>query len=82
MQRDDGTFYYADPKLKDNPYNIDVIGFTGNDPDFINEFINTYADRDQGFEATLLNKLMGVYEDLQWSFPSLNEKVNRFFKFG
>ena len=68
-------------QLKDNPYRIDVIGFTGNDPEFITEFMDKYADRDQGFEATLMNKLVGIYEDLGWHFPSLNEKVNKFFKF-
>ena len=68
-------------QLKENPYKIDVIGFTGNDPDFINELINKFADREEGFESTLLNKLKSIYEDLGWSFPSLNEKVNKFFKF-
>ena len=69
-------------QLKDNPYRIDVIGFTGNDPDFINQFINQYADRDEGFEATLMNKLVGIYEDIGWDFPSMHEKAGKFFKFG
>ena len=68
-------------QLKTNPYNIDVIGFTGNDPDFINNLIAEFADREEGFESTLLNKLKSIYEDLGWDFPSLNEKVNKFFKF-
>jgi DNA polymerase elongation subunit (family B) len=68
-------------QLKANPYNIDVIGFTGNDPDFINKFIDEFADREEGFESSLLNKLKGIYEDLGWSFPSLNDKVNKFFRF-
>jgi DNA polymerase elongation subunit (family B) len=68
-------------QLKTNPYNIDVIGFTGNDPDFINKFIDEFADREEGFESSLLNKLKGIYEDLGWSFPSLNDKVNKFFRF-
>ena len=67
--------------LKTNPYGIDVIGFTGNDPDFINKLIDEFADREEGFESTLLNKLKGIYEDLGWNFPSLNDKVNKFFKF-
>ena len=68
-------------QLKTNPYNIDVIGFTGNDPDFINKLIDEFADREEGFESTLLNKLKSIYEDLGWAFPSLNDKVNKFFKF-
>jgi DNA polymerase elongation subunit (family B) len=69
-------------QLKDNPYRIDVIGFTGKDPDFIEQFIDQYADRDEGFEATLMNKLVGIYEDLGWDFPSMHEKASKFFKFG
>jgi DNA polymerase elongation subunit (family B) len=68
-------------QLKENPYKIDVIGFTGNDPEFITELIDKFADREEGFESALLNKLKSIYEDLGWHFPSLNEKVNKFFKF-
>ena len=71
--------YYV--QLKDNPYKIEVIGFTGNDPEFINEFILKFIDKDAGFNSTLLNKLQGIYEDLKWSFPSLNAYVNKFFSF-
>jgi DNA polymerase elongation subunit (family B) len=68
-------------QLKENPYKIDVIGFTGNDPEFITDLIDKFADREEGFESALLNKLKSIYEDLGWHFPSLNEKVNKFFKF-
>ena len=68
-------------QLKDNPFRIDVIGLTGNDPEFINEFIDKYADREQGFESSLMNKLVGIYEDLGWAFPSMHEKAGKFFKF-
>ena len=68
-------------QLKDNPYRIDVIGFTGNDPEFITEFMDKYADREQGFETSLMNKLVGIYEDLGWVFPSMHEKAGKFFKF-
>jgi DNA polymerase elongation subunit (family B) len=68
-------------QLKENPYKIDVIGFTGNDPEFVTDLIDKFADREEGFESTLLNKLKSIYEDLGWHFPSLNEKVNKFFKF-
>ena len=68
--------------LKPNPYNIDVIGFTGyDDPEFITEFIDKYVDREDAFNSVLLNKLTGVYEDLGWDFPVLNAKINKFFKF-
>jgi DNA polymerase elongation subunit (family B) len=67
--------------LKTNPYQIDVIGFTGDDPDFINKLITEYGDKEEGFNSTLLNKLQGIYEDIGWEFPSLNKKVGRFFKF-
>lgn len=67
--------------LKDNPYNIEVIGYANNNPEFINEFIEQYADRDQGFESILQNKLMSIYEDLKWEWLPLNEKVHKFFKF-
>jgi DNA polymerase elongation subunit (family B) len=71
--------YYI--QLKDNPYKIEVLGFTGNDPEFINEFITKFIDKEEGFNSTLLNKLQGIYEDLKWSFPSLNAYVNKFFSF-
>jgi hypothetical protein len=43
--------------------------------------INKFIDKDAGFNSTLLNKLQGIYEDLKWSFPSLNAYVNKFFSF-
>jgi DNA polymerase elongation subunit (family B) len=69
--------------LKPNPYNIDTLGFRGNgeDPEFILDFINQYIDREDAFNSVLLNKLTGVFEDLNWDFPVLNAKINRFFKF-
>jgi DNA polymerase elongation subunit (family B) len=71
--------YYV--QLKNNPYKIEVLGFTGNDPEFITEFITTFIDKEEGFNSTLLNKLQGIYDDLKWSFPSLNAYVNKFFNF-
>jgi len=69
--------------LKSNPFNIDVIGFNGNDPEFITEFIDKYADREDAFNSVLLNKLQGVYDDIGWGdkFPVLDAKINKFFKF-
>lgn len=72
--------YYIN--LKQNPYKISVIGFNGvNDPPFLIDFITKFADLDLGFESVLLNKLQGIYSDLSWTFPSLNENVGKFFKF-
>lgn len=68
-------------QLKNNPFKIDVIGLTGNDPDFINEFIEQYADRELGLEATLMNKLRGIYSDLGWEFVDLHENAGKFFRF-
>lgn len=72
--------YYIN--LKQNPYKIEVIGFNGtNDPPFLIDFITKFADLNLGFESVLLNKLKGIYSDLSWTFPSLNENVGKFFKF-
>jgi DNA polymerase elongation subunit (family B) len=68
--------------LKNNPYMIPVLGFTGNDPDVIVNILNKFSDLDQGFENVLLNKLQGIYQDLKWDFPSLNEHSSKFFSFG
>ncbi len=66
--------------LKDNPYRLDCIGFFGvDDPPEIIEFIEKYVDKEKTFDSTFLNKLQGVYDDLKWSFPSLNEYANKFF---
>jgi hypothetical protein len=66
--------------LKDNPYRLDCIGFYGvDDPPEIMEFIEKYVDKEKTFDSTFLNKLQGVYDDLKWSFPSLNEYANKFF---
>jgi hypothetical protein len=37
--------------------------------------MNKYADREQGFESSLMNKLVGIYEDLGWVFPSMQSSV-------
>jgi hypothetical protein len=69
--------------LKKNPYNIPVLAFNDNMPQFIYDFLEKYADTDSGFENVLLNKLQGIYDDI-WgpnSFPSLNPNVEKFFNF-
>jgi DNA polymerase elongation subunit (family B) len=69
--------------LKKNPYNIPVLAFTNESPQFIFDFLEKYADTDSGFNNVLLNKLEGIYDDI-WgphSFPSLNEHTSKFFNF-
>ena len=44
--------------------------------------LTKFADKDQWFENVLLNKLQGIYDDLKWDFPALNEYVDKFFSFG
>ena len=69
--------------LKKNPYNIEVLAFTNESPQFIYDFLDKYADTDSGFNNVLLNKLQGIYDDV-WGpnqFPSLNENVSKFFNF-
>jgi hypothetical protein len=69
--------------LKDNPYNIEVIGFNGyDDPPFITEFIEKYLDKTQLFDSVLRNKLESLYDDLKWGKPIFNSNINKFFKFG
>lgn len=67
--------------LKKNPYNISVIGFSGNDPEFITKLIEEYVDKEEVFNSVLLNKLQNIYTDLKWDFPSLNMNVTKFFTF-
>jgi len=69
--------------LKNNPYNIGVIGFRGNneDPPFLTSFIEEFVDKEEVFNSVLLNKLKTIYEDLGWDFVNLNPNVERFFKF-
>jgi hypothetical protein len=69
--------------LKKNPYNINVIGFKGNneDPPFLISLIEEFVDREEIFNSVLLNKLQTIYEDLGWDFVSLNENVGKFFQF-
>ena len=73
--------YYCN--LKDNPYQINVLGFRGNDedPQVIVDILEKYADRETTFKSVFLNKLTNIYSDLKWSFPALNTNVSKFFSF-
>ena len=67
--------------LKQNPYQIDVIGYNGyNDPPEITELINKYIDRDGLFDSVIRNKLEGVYNDIGWVL-NLNPYKSKFFNF-
>ena len=62
--------------LKDNPYKIEALAFFDYDiPEKIQEFLDTYADRQKVFDSILLNKLEGFFSDLGWSL-NLNPHIN------
>lgn len=62
--------------LKDNPYKIEALAFFDYDiPEKVQEFLDTYADRQKVFDSILLNKLEGFFSDLGWSL-SLNPHIN------
>ena len=53
--------------LKDNPYKIESLAYIeGDTPDKIQEFLNTYVDRQKIFDNVLLNKLEGFFNDFEW----------------
>lgn len=68
--------------LKDNPYNVDVIAFRGeNDPKEIKKFIAQYADPDYMYEKELGNKIQDFYIALKWKLPTNNKNIiNEFFE--
>jgi hypothetical protein len=67
--------------LKENPYDIDVIGMHELDPpEEIINFMNKYMDRAAIFDKNLVNKLTKIYENLGWGPVNYNKNVNRFFK--
>jgi len=67
--------------LKSNPYHIEAIAFLDYDisPEILT-FIETYVNRKKIFESILLNKLEGLYSDLEWVFNT-NEHIDIFFNF-
>lgn len=65
--------------LHPNPYQIEAIAMLPWDlPKKIEDFIEKYADRQKIFDSILLNKLNGLYSDLQWVL-NLNEAKQMFF---
>ena len=68
--------------LKPNVYKLETIGLpNAKVPEEIEKFVKEFIDVDEIFESLLLNKLKELYKDLNWSFPSLNENITKFFKF-
>ena len=65
--------------LKPNPYQIEAIALLPWDlPEKINDFAEKYADRKKIFESILLNKINGLYSDMNWSL-NLNQYKQMFF---
>tara|TARA_R110000824_G_scaffold55685_1_gene153253 strand:+ start:3033 stop:3992 length:960 start_codon:yes stop_codon:yes gene_type:complete len=65
--------------LRPNSYQVDAMAFSPSDtPDKILAFIEEYADRKKIFESILLNKLEGLYSDMEWHL-NLNPFINKFF---
>jgi hypothetical protein len=68
--------------LKPNVYKLETIGLpNAKVPEEIEKFVKEFINIDEIFESLLLNKLKELYKDLKWSFPSLNENINKFFRF-
>ena len=65
--------------LKPNPYQIEAIALLPWDlPEKINDFAEKYADIKKIFESILLNKINGLYSDMNWSL-NLNQYKQMFF---
>ena len=69
--------------LKDNPLGLDGLAFTGyNDPPQIEEFIETYIDRNKIFERELRFKLQDFYDAIGWGEMISEQKTaEKFFTF-
>ncbi len=74
FQEGDSLYYTY---LKQNPYNIETIAFNGyDDPPFITEFIEKYADRNENFNSIIVKKFEKLYDNLGWGTPIYNPFVN------
>ena len=68
--------------LKQNPYNIDVLGVNGYEPcPEILEIMHKYMDRESMFDRNLVKKLQKMYNNLGWVAINFNKNVGRFMKF-
>jgi len=67
--------------LKNNPYQISTIAFiSGLVPPKIMEFIERYIDYNKIFEKSLLNKIQGLFNDINMEIK-LNKYSEDFFEF-
>ena len=69
--------------LKDNPLGLNGLAFTGyNDPPQIEQFIETYIDRNKIFERELRFKLQDFYDAIGWGEMISEQKTaEKFFSF-
>jgi DNA polymerase elongation subunit (family B) len=69
--------------LKDNPLGLDGLAFTGySDPPQIEQFIETYIDRNKIFERELRFKLQDFYDAIGWGEMISEQKTaEKFFTF-
>jgi len=68
--------------LKQNPYNIDVLGVNGYEPcPEILEIMQKYMDRESMFDRNLVKKLQKMYDNLGWGKINFNANVKKFMKF-
>ena len=68
--------------MKENPYNISVLGVNGYEPcPEILEIMLKYMDRESMFDRNLVKKLQKMYDNLSWGSINFNKNVGRFMKF-
>ncbi len=68
--------------MKQNPYNIDVLGVNGYEPcPEILEIMQKYMDRESMFDRNLVKKLQKMYDNLGWGKINFNANVKKFMKF-
>lgn len=69
--------------LKNNPFGLDAVGFTGyDDPTEIVNFISTYTDHTKIFERELHGKLQDFYNAVGWGeIISEQKTAEKFFSF-
>lgn len=68
--------------LKNNPYNINVLGFNRDYPSpEIQSFVEKYMDRETMFDKNLCKKLQKIYDNLGWGVINYNKNVSKFVKF-
>jgi hypothetical protein len=68
--------------MKENPYNISVLGVNGYEPcPEILDIMLKYMDRESMFDRNLVKKLQKMYDNLSWGTINFNKNVGRFMKF-